>query len=84
MTEAEITTKLTVLFHDVFDDDSIVLRPDMTADDVPEWDSLSHVTLVVAAEQAFGIKFRTAEIEELHNVGDFVRLIAAKSAGQPG
>lgn len=78
MTEADIKTKLTAIFRDVFDDDSIVLRDDMTADDIPEWDSMSHVTLVVATEQTFGIKFRTAEIEEMHDVGDFVRLIAAK------
>ena len=80
MTSAEINSKLTDIFRDVFDDDSIVLRDDMTADDIEEWDSMSHVTLVVAAEQTFGIKFRTAEIEELKNVGDFEHLIAAKIA----
>ena len=80
MTKAEITGKLTDIFRDVFDDDSIVLRDDMTADDVADWDSMSHVTLVVAAERTFGIKFRTAEIEELKNVGDFEHLIAAKVA----
>ncbi len=83
MTEAEITGKLTDIFRDVFDDDSIVLRGDMTADDIPEWDSMTHVTLVVAAERTFKIKFRTAEIEELHDVGDFVHLIAAKVADKP-
>ncbi|WP_428376810.1 acyl carrier protein [Lichenicoccus sp.] len=82
MTEADIKTKLTAIFRDVFDDDSIVLRDDMTADDIPEWDSMSHVTLVVATEQTFGIKFRTAEIEEMHDVGDFARLIAAKVEGK--
>ncbi|TLU70598.1 acyl carrier protein [Lichenicoccus roseus] len=82
MTEADIKTKLTAIFRDVFDDDSIVLRDDMTADDIPEWDSMSHVTLVVATEQTFGIKFRTAEIEEMHDVGDFVRLIGAKVEGK--
>ena len=82
MTEAEITTKLTAIFRDVFDDDSLVLRDDMTADDVAEWDSMSHVTLVVAAEREFGIKFRTAEIEELHNVGEFVSLIGTKVAAK--
>ncbi len=80
MTKAEINSKLTDIFRDVFDDDAIVLRDDMTADDVEEWDSMSHVTLVVAAERTFGIKFRTAEIEELKNVGDFEHLIGAKVA----
>lgn len=84
MTDAEITAKLTDIFRDVFDDDSIVLRPDMTADDIEGWDSMSHITLVVAAEQAFGVKFPTAEIEELHDVSDFIRLIAVKVAGKRG
>jgi acyl carrier protein len=78
MTEPEIYAALTEVFHDVFDDDGIALTPDTTADDVEGWDSQAHVNLVVAAEAQFGVRFRTAELEMLHNVGDFVRLIAAK------
>jgi acyl carrier protein len=82
MTEAEIYARLTQVFRDVFDDDAIVLRSDTMADDVAGWDSQAHVNLVVAAEMQFGIRFRTAELESLHNVGEFVQLIAQKTAGR--
>jgi acyl carrier protein len=78
MTEQKIYEELSVVFRDVFDDETITLRPEMTADDIDGWDSQAHVTLVVATEMCFKIKFRTAELESLHNVGDFVRLIQAR------
>jgi acyl carrier protein len=80
MTEQEIFRELSAVFRDVFDDETIALRPETTADDIDGWDSQAHVTLVVATEMRFGIKFRTAELEALHNVGDFVRLIHARAA----
>lgn len=81
MTEQEIYTELTAVFRDVFDDDSIAIGPETTADDIDGWDSQAHVTLVVATEMRFGIRFRTAELESLRNVGDFARLIEEKCAG---
>jgi acyl carrier protein len=81
MTEAEIYATLTQVFRDVFDDDEIVLSPGTTAEDIAGWDSQAHVNLVVAAEMKFGVRFRTAELESLHNVGEFVQLIAGKHKG---
>jgi acyl carrier protein len=81
MTEAEIYATLTQVFRDVFDDDEIVLSPGTTAEDIAGWDSQAHVNLVVAAELKFGVRFRTAELESLHNVGEFVQLIAGKHKG---
>ena len=78
MTEADVLTALAPVFHEVFDDDTLVLRADTTADDVEGWDSQTHVLLIVAAEQRFGVKFRTAELESLKNVGHFAELIARK------
>jgi acyl carrier protein len=78
MTEQETYQALTAVFRDVFDDESITIGPGTTAADIDGWDSQAHVTLVVATEVRFGIRFRTAELEQLHNVGDFVRLIEAK------
>jgi acyl carrier protein len=77
-TEAHYAT-LTRVFHDVFDDDSIVVRPELTADDVDEWDSLAHIRLVLAIERQFGLKFSAAEVGRLKNVGDLVSLIETKS-----
>jgi acyl carrier protein len=80
MTEQQIYAALTGVFRDVFDDDTITIRKDTTAGDIDGWDSQAHVTLVVATEMKFGIRFRTAEFEKLRNVGDFVRLIEGKCA----
>jgi len=82
MTESEILLALTRVFRDVFDDDDIVLTPETTADDIEGWDSQAHVNLIVAAEVRFAIRFRTAELESLHNVGQFAQLIMTKSKGR--
>jgi acyl carrier protein len=78
MQESEIYQRLTKIFHDVFDDDSIVLTPELTAADVKEWDSFNHINLIIAVEQAFKIKFQTAEMESMKNVGHLVGLIEKK------
>lgn len=78
MTKEEIYAALTSVFHDVFDDDSIILYEKTTADDVPNWDSQSHISLTLAAEMRFGVKFRTSEIDSLKNVGNFASLIETK------
>ena len=81
MTEQDILQELSAVFRDVFDDETITLRPETAADDIAGWDSQAHVTLVVATEMRFGIRFRTSELESLHNVGEFVSLIQARLAG---
>ncbi len=50
-----------------------------TASDVAGWDSMTNITFVVEVERQFGIKFKTAEIEEMHKVGDMLDMIAAKT-----
>jgi len=82
MQSAEIYANLTTIFHDLFDDDTLVLTPQLTASDVPEWDSFNHINLIVAVEQRFKIKFQTAELEQLASVGHLADLIAAKLAAQ--
>ncbi|KQQ63255.1 acyl carrier protein [Pseudomonas sp. Leaf129] len=82
MTETTtVLQELTELFRDLFDDENLELSDDTTADQVEGWDSQMHVMLIVAAEQRFGIKFRTAELESLRNVGQFVQLIESKRSG---
>ncbi len=78
MTNEQIYTQLTEIFRDLFDDDSIVLTPETTAADIPGWDSFNHINLIVATEAKFKIKFKTAEIESLRNVGHFVQVIQSK------
>lgn len=79
MERTEILKKLNEIFIDVMDlDDDFVLSEDMTADDIEEWDSLSHIQLMVAIEKNFGIKFTAKEILDWEDVHDCVDSIEAK------
>ena len=78
MDTAEIYRKLTSVFRDVFDDDNLTIAPEFTAAELPEWDSLQHIRLIIAAEREFALKFSAAEIATLENVGEFADLIRRK------
>jgi acyl carrier protein len=75
VTEADIYTRLTKVFQEVFADDDLDIHAKMTAADVPEWDSMSHVRLMLTVERAFSTRFAAAEIADLRNVGDLVSAI---------
>jgi acyl carrier protein len=79
MDEAQIYGRLTGVFHDVFDDDSIEVTPQLSAKDVDGWDSLMHIRLILTVEKAFKVKFSTSEIGKLENVGELVLLIQARA-----
>lgn len=79
MSQEEILTKVQDVFRDVLDNEEITLTPATTADDVEEWDSLSHIQLIVAIEKAFKIKFNSKEILSWANVGEMVECIAGKA-----
>ena len=74
-----IKQRLTAIFREVFDDDELELFDDMTAADVPDWDSLSHITLVVACEKEFGVRLTPAEVGHLANVGAMLTLLAERA-----
>ncbi len=79
MERTDILKKLNEIFIDVMDlDADFILTEDMTADDIEEWDSLSHIQLMVAIEKNFGIKFTAKEILEWEDVHDCVDSIEAK------
>jgi acyl carrier protein len=82
MQQHDIYARLTSIFQDLFDDDSLEVHPGLTAADVPEWDSFNHINLIVAIESRFGIKFQTAELESMHTVGHLADLIQTKLAAQ--
>ena len=77
MDEPQIYARLTDIFQDVFDEESIRLTPGLSAKDVEGWDSLTHIRLILTIEKAFKIKFSTSEIGKLEDVGDLVALIEA-------
>lgn len=74
----EIKARLTAIFRNVFDDDSLTLFDEMTAADVEDWDSLSHITLVVACEKEFGLRLTPAEVGHLKNVGEMLKLLTSR------
>jgi acyl carrier protein len=82
MTSAEILDSIRGIMNDVFDVDLDEggVEPDTTANDIEEWDSLSHIRLIVAIERKFKVKFKNSEIESLKRVGDLVALVQAKVA----
>ena len=81
MSRDDILAEIRGVMADVFDlDDGGDVTEDTTANDIEEWDSLSHIRLIVAVERKFKVKFTNSEIESLKRVGDLVALVAAKTA----
>jgi len=70
--------ELEPIFRQVFDDEAIILQRETTSDDIDEWDSLTHMNLVVALELRFKIKFALGELQKLRNVGEMLDLINRK------
>ena len=70
------------VFRDVFDDPSLLLKDEMTADDIIGWDSLAHINLIIAIERRLRVRFATAEISRLKengaNIGSLLDLVARK------
>lgn len=74
----EIFERLNDVFCEFFDDDDIELAPETTADDIDDWDSLNHITLMAAVEDEFGIRLSMGEVSGLKNVGELAEAIAKK------
>ena len=64
------------IFRDVFDDATLTLRDDLTAADIPGWDSLNHINLIIGVESEFGVEFGGEEIASLTCVGDLFTLLS--------
>jgi acyl carrier protein len=79
MTDETILERLTAVIGDVLGLPDLVLSPATTAAEVPGWDSLAHVDLIVAVEGAFGLRFTTQEVMGLQKVGDLVALVSRKA-----
>ena len=75
-----LLSRLNEVFRLVFDDPTLTVSVATTAKDVPGWDSIVHITLVIELEREFNVKFQMAEIEKLRNVGDLVAMLEAKQA----
>ena len=78
MDKNQIMTEVQEIFRDVLDNEDIELTPETMADDIEEWDSLSHIQLIVAIEKHFKVKFTSKEILSWKNVGEIVDCISTK------
>lgn len=74
----EIFERLNKVFRDFFDDEDIELDEETTADDIDDWDSLNHITLMAAVEDEFGIRLTMGEVSGLKNVGELAGAIEKK------
>ena len=79
MTREAVFEKLNTIFRDNFDDDEIILTDETSAEDIEDWDSLEQINLVVAIQDAFGIKFNIDEVNAMKNVGEMADAILAKT-----
>ena len=75
--QGQVIDKLQTVFDEIFIEPP-TLTPELTARDVPEWDSLIHISLLLAVEKAFAVRFRVGEVESTKNVGEFAHLIARR------
>lgn len=76
-----VLDRLTQIFRVTFKDEEIVVGRSTTAEDIEDWDSLTHVVLIMAVEKEFSIRFSASEIASLENVGDLITVIEAKNGG---
>jgi len=76
--------RLNKIFTEVFDDSTIVITPETTANDIDGWDSLSHMNLIIAVEMEFKLRFALGELQSLKNVGNLVALIDKKRGKMSG
>lgn len=78
MERNEIIEKITGIFREVFGDKNIVINDEMTANDVENWDSLTHMLMITKVEDELGIKFKLKELNRLKKVGDLISIIVSK------
>lgn len=78
MNKNEIVKRLTDVFRDIFDDDSIVITEKTTANDIDDWDSIEHINLIGAVEEEFDMRFKMREVSGMKNVGEMINIIAER------
>ncbi|MBK7849835.1 MAG: acyl carrier protein [Bacteroidetes bacterium] len=80
MEKHEILNQLTGIFKRIFENETVILQMDTTANDVDGWDSLTHTSMIVEVEKHFMVKFKLKEVLGFKNVGDMVNMIHSKLA----
>lgn len=79
MDRGKITEKLNEVFRDVFDNEDIAITDSTTADDIEEWDSLEHISLISAVEKTFKMRFSMKEVSGMKNVGEMIDILCERA-----
>ena len=79
MDREKITEKINEVFRDVFDNEDITVTDATTADDIEEWDSLEHISLIAAVEKAFKMRFTMKEVSGMKNVGEMINILCERA-----
>lgn len=80
MTNDEVLNSLTTILKDTFDEQNLNINLETSAEDIDEWDSLSHIELISNIEKHYKVRFALGELQDLKNIGDMVELIKEKSS----
>ena len=80
MLDSDQSEHLTEIFRTMFNMPDLEIRDDLTASDVPGWDSFNHINLIISIEEEFGIRFTSEEVSGMKNAGDLKRILALKIA----
>ena len=75
LSKDEIIERLDDVFRDVFDDDTLEVDENTTADDIEDWDSIEHITLIGAVEDEFKMRFKMGEVSGMEDVGEMIGII---------
>ncbi len=78
MSREEVFEKVQEIFRDVFDDDDLRISDQTNSDEIDDWDSLEHISLIISMEKEFSMKFDIKEVNKLENVGEMIDLILRK------
>lgn len=76
--EKEMRDGVQKVFREVFENPALVITEHTTAADIPTWDSLTHINLIIALEEEFGIQFTSEEVTSMTCVGDLFTLLKKK------
>ena len=77
----DVERRVQTVFREVFDDDQLVVAAATTAKDVPDWDSLAQIKLLISLEEEFGVQFTTQEVDAMKCIGDLMATLRNKPQG---
>ena len=81
MNRAEIMDKVTAIFHDIFNNEDIIISNNTSSTDIDDWDSISHITLIIEIEDTFDIRFSLKEVSSMKNVGEMLDILENRARG---